>query len=265
MRTTEASVIAAPTVFFLLVLALSIPFYLVGITGLRMPGLSILPVSALMAFVPMIAALIMVYRQHGLHGINVLSKHVFQFNRHNGAAWIPVALLFIPIVCTLEFLILRVIGIPIPLPQITPSETTFFSIAFFVGAIGEEIGWQGYAYPALRKNYNALTAALILGVIWALWHVIPFLQLGRSFHWIIWHSLSAIALRIIIVWLYENTRHSVYIAVLFHTMINVSWALFPISGSYYDPFVTFLILAFAVGLIVFIYGARTLKQTVPSE
>ena len=254
----------SPLIFFILVFALSIPFYLLGISGARLPGLSILPASALMAFMPMCAALILVYRQRGIDGINALLTHAFDFRTHNGMVWILVALLFIPVACTVEFLVLWLIGIDIPLPEIEPGPATFIFIAFFIGAIGEELGWQGYAYPALRTKHSTLIAALILGVIWALWHVIPFFQLGRSPYWIFWHSLSAVALRIIIVWLYENTRHSVYIAVLFHTMINVSWALFPISGSYYDPFITFLILTFAVGLIGFFYGPKTLKQVAPS-
>ena len=42
----------------------------------------------------------------------------------------------------------------------------------------------------------------------------------------------------------------------FRFMINVSWTLFPVSGSYYNPLVTFLILAAAVGFIVARGGLR---------
>ena len=87
--------------FFILVFALSIPFYLLGISGMRLPGLSILPASALMTFVPTIAALVLVYRQRGIDSINALLTYAFDFNRHNGMGWILVALLFIPVVCTL--------------------------------------------------------------------------------------------------------------------------------------------------------------------
>lgn len=80
------------------------------------------------------------------------------------------------------------------------------------------------------------------------------MQLGRSFEWIFWHSLSAVALRIVIVWLFENSGRGVLVAVLFHAMINVSWALFPNSGSYYDPAVTFAILTLVVGAILACWG-----------
>lgn len=252
---------ASPWAFFLLVFVLSVPFYLLGAAGWRLPGMPILPASALMTFTPMIAALILVYRQRGADGAAALLKRALDFRRLHGAGWYLAAFLFMPAVSVVAFGVLRLTGSAVPLPQIVFGEALFFFLAFLIGAIGEELGWQGYAYPGLRTSHSALGAALVLGTVWALWHVIPFVQLGRSAVWIVWHSLCAIALRIIIVWLFENTRGSVFVAVLFHTMINLSWALFPMSGSYYDPFVTFVILAFAVGLIVFLWGPATLARS----
>ena len=249
------------TIFFLSVAALSIPFYLLGISGARMPGLSFLPVNSLMTFVPMIAAMILVYRKFGLDGVKTFANRAFDFSRLSSAGWVLVALLFMLLVSALEFTILRFIGVSLPLPQIPLSDASFAFVVFFIGAIGEELGWQGYAYPALRKKHSALVAAIFLGVIWALWHVIPYVQLEQDTNWIFWQCLCAVALRIIIVWLYENTNQSVFIAVLFHTMINVSWLLYPITGSYYQPFVTFLILALAAGVIVFYFGPKILNQT----
>ena len=256
----ETSETANPAIFFLLVATLSIPFYLLGISGARMPGLSFLPANSLMTFVPMIAAMILVYRKLGLDGAKSLAKRAFDFNRLSAASWVVVALLFMLAVSSLEYVILRFIGVSLPTPQIAASEVGFAFVAFFIGAIGEELGWQGYAYPTLRKKHNALVAAIFLGLFWAFWHLIPYIQLGQDTNWIFWQCLCAVALRIIIVWLYENTNQIVFIAVLFHTMINVSWVLFPITGSYYQPFVTFLILALAAGVVVFFYGSKTLKQ-----
>lgn len=251
---------APAATFFLLVFALSVPFYLLGAIGGRLPGLPILPVSALMTFVPIAAAMILIYRQHGSAGIAASFRRAVDSIRPKDSGWYLVALLFPPAVCALEFGILRFTGTAVPFPQIALSDVAFLFLAFFVGAVGEEFGWQGYAYPALKTRLNALTAALVIGVIWALWHVIPFSELGRSTSWILWHSLCAVALRVIIVWLFQNAGKSVFVAVLFHTMINVSWALFPVSGSYYDPFVAFEILLFAAALIVFAWGPSELGR-----
>lgn len=255
--------IAPASRFFLLVILLSMPFYLLGATGLRMPGLPSLPASALMAFVPMIAALMLVCRQRDAGAALALLKAAVDVGRHRGAGWLLIALLFMPLVCMFEFGVLRLTGSVVPLPQIAPGAALLLFTAFFIGAIGEEVGWQGYAYPSLRTRQGALRAAVVLGTAWALWHIVPFIQLGRSPQWIFWHSLSAVALRVIIVWLFENARQSIFVAVLFHTMINVSWALFPIAGSYYDPFVTFVILALAAGPIVALWGPATLARFRP--
>lgn len=238
-----------PWRFFLLVFLLSVPFYLLGATGARLIGLPLLPASAFMTFVPMAAALTLVFYQRGAGGTLSWCRNMLRSNRRSCPVWYLTAVIFIPVVCLTEFAVLRLSGSLVPVPQIALSEALFLFAAFFVGAIGEEVGWQGYAYPALRKRTGVLVSAVVLGFVWALWHIVPFVQLGRSTEWILWHSLSAVALRIIIVWLFENTGGSMIVAVLFHTMINVSWALFPVAGSYYDPLVTFAILAISSGLI----------------
>lgn len=133
-----------------------------------------------------------------------------------------------------------------------------FSLMFFVGAIGEELGWQRYAFPGLRAQWSALAAAIILGAVWALWHVVPYAQMGHGGDWIFWQCLGTIALRVIIVWLFVTSGQGVFIAVLFHTMINIAWGLFPNYGSSYDPSVMFAILALIVGIVVAFWGASTL-------
>ena len=229
--------------FFLLVFVLSVPFYLLGMTGARLTGLPHLPTSALMAFVPMASGTILVFSRRGASGTLAWCRDMLTSSWRGNVRWYLGAVLFIPVVCLVEFVVLRVSGSIVPVPQIAFGEALFMFAAYFVAAVGEEVGWQGHAYPALRKHTGVLASALVLGSIWALWHIVPFVQLGRSTDWIVWHSLSAVALRIIIVWLFENTGGSILVAVLFHTMINVSWALFPVSGSSYDPLVTLAILA----------------------
>lgn len=247
----------SPMIFFLLVFVLSVPFYVLGAFGGRLPGLQLLPDSALMAFVPMFAALILVHRSRGVAAIVTAIQNMLAASRSTGLRWYVMALLFLPAICVFEFGIMRLTGTEVPFPEISIGALLFFFTAFFIGAIGEEAGWQGCAYPALRSRRSAITSAVILGLIWALWHIIPFIQLGRSVEWMIWHSLSAVAMRIIIVWLFECSGSSILVAVLFHTMINVSWALFPIAGSYYDPFITFVLLAVSAGLIVLLWWPST--------
>ena len=187
----------------------------------------------------------------------VLLRRAVDFDGNFGVRWYLAALLLTPFVCVTEYAVLQLTGADLPAPRITPGESLSAFLIFFVGAIGEEVGWQGYAYPALRTRRNTLEAAVILGVVWALWHVVPFVQMGRSADWIVWHCLSTVALRVIIVWLFVNTHGSVFIAILFHTMVNLAWALFPDHGSHYDPFIAFLILMLVSGLIIACWHPQT--------
>ena len=245
-----------PWRYFFLVFLLSVPFYLLGTAGTRLTGLTLLPASALMAIVPTMAALMLIFHRRGAGGLSKWYREMLRSNRNSRPVWYLAAFLFIPVVSILEFAVLRLSGSAVPVPQIAFGEALFLFAAFFVGAVSEEVGWQGYAYPALRQRRRVLASALVLGSVWALWHVVPFVQMGRSSDWILWHSLSAVALRIIIVWLFENSGGSMLVAVLFHAMINVSWALFPVSGSFYDPFVMFVILGIPSILIAIIWQSR---------
>jgi membrane protease YdiL (CAAX protease family) len=39
------------------------------------------------------------------------------------------------------------------------------------GPLGEEPGWRGYALPILQRRFGPVTGALVLGLVWAVWHL----------------------------------------------------------------------------------------------
>ena len=119
-------------------------------------------------------------------------------------------------------------------------------LAFFVAALGEELGWSGYVIDPMQDRWNALQASILLGLVWAAWHWVPLVQAHRSAAWIAWWSLNTVALRVLIVWLYNNTGKSVFAAALFHAFANVSGVTF---SNYYDPRITGLIVAFAAAIV----------------
>jgi membrane protease YdiL (CAAX protease family) len=103
---------------------------------------------------------------------------------------------------------------------------TFFPL---VGAMGEELGWRGYALPRMQATRSALSASLILGVITAAWHL-PLFVTG------IWgqpipHILFIIAFSVVIAWLFNKANGSVLLAMLYHGAFNgILEFLFPIIG-----------------------------------
>jgi uncharacterized protein len=233
--------------FFSLVLILSLPFYALGLTSGALPFAPALPISAVMACVPMIAALVLVTRQSGVAAAGALFIAAFDTRSIPGAWWMVVALGFVPLAFALTGGMVWLSGAAVPRLHLSPASVALPVLAlFFLGAVGEEIGWQGYAFPRLHGRHSALTAALIIGVVWALWHVIPFALMGRSAGWIVWHGAAMVLMRIIIVWLVVNTGHSILIAVLFHMMSNSVWGVFTDFTAYYDPMFMCLALAVAV-------------------
>jgi len=94
---------------------------------------------------------------------------------------------------------------------------------------------------------------------------VALLQAGRSITWIAWWTLSTVAARVIIVWLYNNTNMSVFIATLFHMTINVTWQVFPVNGSYYDPRITGLVTALVAVVVVLFWGPRGLTRRIPPQ
>lgn len=245
--------------YFLLVFALSVPFWILGYVVERLPIPINLPVSALMAFMPATAALICTAREGGRDGAAALLRRVLDF-RKAGALWLAVAFVFMPAALFLAWLLMRLAGAPLPEPRIVLGALPIFFVMFLIGAIGEELGWQGYVYDRMEARSGALEAALVLGMIWAVWHVIPYLQTKHSAEWTAWHLLATPLSRVVTVWLYLNARRSVFAVILFHAMSNVGYYLFPNYGSHYDPFYFFWIAAASVLAIVAFFGpalART--------
>ena len=223
----------SPPKFFLLVFALSSPFWLIGgVTDLQlMPGLS---VSALMTFCPMFAALILVHRTRGTSGVTALLRRSFDFERIRAKRWYAPILLLMAGVNVAVYGLMRWMDMPLPAPQIGILAASLMFVAFFVGALGEELGWSGYIIDPMQSRWNALQTGVLLGLVAILWHLVPLLQMQRSPTWIGWWCLYAMAARILIVWLYNNTGKSVFAVALFHATLNLSWMLFPIYGSHFD-------------------------------
>jgi uncharacterized protein len=87
---------------------------------------------------------------------------------------------------------------------------------------GEEIGWRGVALPRLATRLGLGQAAVVLGVIWALWHLPLFFiadtpTTGQSFPV---YLLSVTALSVAIAWLYAHTGGSLLLVMLMHAAIN---------------------------------------------
>jgi membrane protease YdiL (CAAX protease family) len=159
-----------------------------------------------------------------------------------------------------SYLIMWAMGWPLPPFELDIGTALVLFALFFVSGVVEELGWSGYAIDPLQARYGALNGALIVGTVWAAWHLIPLLQAGRAFDWIVAWTLGTLGLRILTVWIYNNTGRSVFATAVFHAVCNLSWQLFPIAGSAYDARITGPLEALAALVVITIWGARTLSR-----
>jgi membrane protease YdiL (CAAX protease family) len=245
--------------FFLLVFALSVPFWLIGtVTDLRLlPGL---PVSALMFVCPALAAAILVYGANGTAGVRALLRRALDHERIGTKAWYAPVLLLMPGVTVLAYGLMRLVGSPLPSPELPVLALPAMLLAFFVAALGEELGWSGYATDPMQARWGALRAAVLLGSVSAAWHVVPLVQADRSQAWIAWWCLFTVAGRVLILWAYNNAGKSVFAAALFHATSNASWQLFPNHGSHWDPSIVAPIVVFIAAVVTFLWGPGTLAR-----
>ena len=147
-----------------------------------------------------------------------------------GLRWYLFALIGIPVVMTLGTIILP--GGPAPLLTLGPGYLlsylgSFVLVTILGGPLFEEVGWRGFALPRMQPLHGPLVGSLILGLLWALWHLTEFLvpswaeaSGGSGFLDIVKFGGFAIAVAVVITWVFNNTKGSVFMAILVHASID---------------------------------------------
>jgi membrane protease YdiL (CAAX protease family) len=128
-------------------------------------------------------------------------------------------------------------------------------LLFFIGSLGEEVGWMGYAFEPMQDKWNAFKAALVLGLIWALWHIPLYIFLIADPVLIAAQVLSVIAMRFLLVWLFNNTGKSVFVTILFHTVYNVTISVLPVNLV-----ISSLFLLVTALIVTFLWGPETMAK-----
>jgi membrane protease YdiL (CAAX protease family) len=102
--------------------------------------------------------------------------------------------------------------------------------ALLGGPIAEEIGWRGFLLPRWQARFSPVAAAVLVGIVWGLWHVpvffVPGVALGASetgsLPAMLRFLLATLAISLIYTWVYRRTRGSLLMAVLLHASTNAS-------------------------------------------
>ena len=113
-----------------------------------------------------------------------LFARAFDVGRIEDGRWLLVSALAMPVVMLLSWLLMRSLDYPLSTPSIALLAIPVMVLVYFIGAIGEELGWMGYLVDPLQERMSALSASLVIGVVWGAWHVLPYYAMGRSIGWI---------------------------------------------------------------------------------
>jgi membrane protease YdiL (CAAX protease family) len=233
--------------------SLSVPLMLAWGTHVTPPPYA-LPMMGFGAFGPLLAAWIVGARTHTL-------RDIFGHWRTN-PAWIVVAL-FAPMAIHLPATVIEVMLGGRPAQWIYPPVKPEQVAALVVFSFGEEFGWRGLAYPRLAARMGAVRAALIVGVVWAIWH------LGMKFtpengtpdplEFAIFIADLAVY-SVVFAWVFERGNRSMAVALAFHAgghLDNIYRAP--------DAEIRLRVLRFVVLVIVAVFAARSLSRKPAAE
>ena len=217
-----------------------------------------IPLWGLGSFGPTIAGIIVLYLLSGTGGLKELWSRLRDWKFP--VKWYGFILFFPAAMIMAAFLVHYILGGSIPtlnlmesLPMIIP---TFLLVLFLGGPLNEEFGWRGFMLPRLLTTKEPFTASMILGVIWAIWHLPLFWIAGASQEGIpvSWVLLQVMALSVIFTWVYKRTRGSLLVALIFHGALNTTGVFLPIlpeqAGSLQPYLITVILALGFAGLLV---------------
>jgi membrane protease YdiL (CAAX protease family) len=277
---TASTARAFPLKYFVIAFAFTWALWVPAALEARglIPSLPV-PAQGLGVLGPLVAAVILTAQEGGRAGLRSLLRRIVHWRV--APVWYGVVLLG-PVLLYLATLALEVAlgGQPPSLGALFGALPTVLIYAalmvVFVG-IGEEVGWRGYALPALQARHGALLASVVLGTMWALWHLPLFFNPDMFYSnmpFVIQLAIQ-VPMAILFTWVFNSTGGSVLLAILLHSMINASGQLWkvmpeysvePASAAKAAAATTHMNLMFAIVIgvaavmVVFVYGPRNLSR-----
>jgi uncharacterized protein len=159
------------------------------------------------------------------------------------------------------------LGGPTPVVATTIAAVVMsFLFSIFPGsAVGEELGWRGFALPRLQIRHSALAASLIVGAAWGIYHF-PLFLLGspiRPLALFLPFAIGCVIMSIFYTWMYNGTGGSLLIVVLLHAATNLPLTVvYAPLGERVVPVFWLLdaMLALTAAVLIACTGAATLSR-----
>lgn len=181
---------------------------------------------------PGLGGLICIARLDGRAGLRSLARSALHWRVASDAA--TLALLTVPLVLLALLLTLAVVVGPAFSPRF---QWPLFAVGL-IAACFEEIGWTGFATPRLLARLGVNGAGLVLGLIWAVWHLLVDFRYNAGAMGPVWLLEFAVVYlatltpyRILMTRIFARTR-SLGLAILMHASFT-GWllVLFPATST----------------------------------
>jgi membrane protease YdiL (CAAX protease family) len=223
--------------------------------GMSVPGAQLIVIAG--AFGPCVAAIVCT----GVEGRAAMQRLLRSMvAARQSWIWYVVALFLMPASMTLANMFSgrpwMNAGTP-PAPMQPVALVTIFVSILFAAGVGEETGWRGYALPRILGRFRPLTASVVLGCVWAVWHAPLFLLPSTVQHQMLsvvgglLFLAFCICWSVLFTWLYLGTRGSLFMAILFHTTSDfASVFLQPLASKVVLGILTLLMAAAAIALFM---------------
>ncbi|MEX0943970.1 MAG: CPBP family intramembrane glutamic endopeptidase [Pseudomonadales bacterium] len=177
------------------------------------------PLFILAVYAPAIAALSLVTWTAGVSGLGRFLSRLLLWRA--SPWWYAFLLIGFP---AISFAGAALKGNAMSAPMFTESLVDLLPLIGFMAILGpmEEIGWRGFALPLLQRRFAPIWAGLILGVIWAAWHLPAFMMSGTpQAEWgFLPFFAGSIACSVILTALFNHAQGSILLAMLFHFQMN---------------------------------------------
>ncbi len=250
-------------IFFVLTYVITI----IAILVILLNDLFYIPMMILSVFSPTISAIIVSGLIGGWTEIKMLFKGYLKWKVNYKWYLAGFFLMIYPLICTLIY---HLFGGDYPGPVAGFTVLSFFSGLFFnllMGPLSEEGGWRGFALPKLESRYNALVSSLILGIIWACWHL-PFYLVEDRMPFYIYVPL-VLVITILMTWGYNNTNGSLIISIIFHFSFNFNGRFITGSLGLLPQMVFYIVGGVGIGIYVIVVvlyaGPEKLSRKLDSE
>lgn len=189
------------------------------------------PVFLLGVFAPGLIAIALTAWDDGREGTAALVRRIVQWRV--GIRFYAFALLLMPLVKIAVAILYRALAGTWPhFGETHPVVLVAATVLSTLGQAGEEVGWRGYLLPRLTQRMGLAAASLVVGLIWAAWHLPLFFAPGadtyrQSFPL---YALQLMAYSIALTWLYWRTNGSVLLTMFMHAAFNNMKDIVPSGG-----------------------------------